>query len=193
MHRAKEFDSSLPVHPMLIVPRRLGSPIACIPILLMGCGQGGDSRQPIAPDRNIVAEHRMNPEQVRQMTGVDRLPQVVDKAAFKAAVERSYPADLRASPTSGSALVDVVIGAEGEVQSVTPVDRPEGMQRSVLILEERDGTERRIASDNHPAFQAAAREAMRSVRFTPAIRDGKAVPFTMRMTVTFDPPAGRER
>jgi hypothetical protein len=26
-------------------------------------------------------------------------------------------------------------------------------------------------------------------RFTPAMRDGQSVPFTLRMTLTFDPPA----
>lgn len=133
----------------------------------------------------------MTPGQMRQMTGVDRLPEVADKAAFKAAVERHYPAEMRAQRASGSALVDVLVGSDGTVASATAIDRPAGM-RAVLILEERDGTQRRITPDDHPAFQAAALAAIRDVRFSPAVRDGQAVPFTLRMTISFTPPAGEE-
>lgn len=124
------------------------------------------------------------------MTGVDRLPEVIDKAAFRASIDRHYPAELRARQASGSALVDVLVNADGTVATVTAIDRPAGM-RAVMILEERDGTQRRITPNDDPAFQASAVSALREVRFSPALRDGQAVPFTMRMTVTFDPPAGR--
>lgn len=159
------------------------------PLVLLGaCREGGGNSQPTVSDRQFVEEHRMRPEQVRQITGVDRLPEVVDKAAFRASIERHYPADLRAQETSGSALVDVLVDADGTVASTTPIDRPAGL-RAVMILEEKDGSQRRITPNDHPAFQAAAVSALREVRFSPAVRDGKAVPFTMRMTVTFNPPA----
>lgn len=133
----------------------------------------------------------MTPQQVRQVTGVDRLPQVVDKIAFRASVDRHYPAELRAEQASGSALVDVLVDAEGTVASTTAIDRPAGT-RAVLILEEKDGSQRRITPNDHPAFQAAAASALREVRFSPAMRDGQPVPFTLRMTVTFDPPTRRK-
>jgi hypothetical protein len=139
------------------------------------------------PNGSLHGARRMTPEQIRRTTGVDHLPQVVEKPAFVTSLQRHYPADLRAQRASGSALVDVLVDESGQVASVTAIDRPRGM-RSVLILEEKDGTQRRVTPDDHPAFQAAAASALREVRFSPAIRDGLAVPYTMRMTVTFDPP-----
>jgi outer membrane biosynthesis protein TonB len=160
--------------------------------LLCACGEVAGERQPTTLDRSIVAEHRMTPEQVRAMTGVDRLPQVLDQAVLKARIEQAYPAELRAGRVAGSALVDVLVDEAGRVASVTPINRPAGM-RAALILEEADGSQRRITPDDHPAFQAAAVSALRDIRFSPAIRDGKPVPFTMRMTLSFDPSTGREQ
>jgi outer membrane biosynthesis protein TonB len=160
-------------------------------VLLGACGDAGRSAQPTVSDRQLVEEHRMTPEQVRQLTGVDRLPEVTDKAAFKAGIERHYPAELRLEGVSGSALIDVLVDAEGRVASATPIDRPAGMH-AVMILEQKDGTQLRITPNDQPAFQAAAASALREVRFSPAVRDGQPVPFTLRMTVTFDPPARRE-
>lgn len=159
--------------------------------LLAACGDADDAGQPTTSDRRIVAEHRMTPEQMRQITGVDRLPQVPDKAAFQASIERAYPAEMRAEGASGSALVDVLVDEAGRVASVTPINRPAGM-RAVMILEEEDGSQRRITPKDHPAFQAAAVSALRDATFSPAMRDGQAVPYTMRMTVTFDPPGRTE-
>jgi outer membrane biosynthesis protein TonB len=138
-----------------------------------------------------MAEHRMTPEQVRQMTGVDRLPQVLDQTAFAARIEEAYPAELRVERVAGSALVDVLIDEGGRVASVIPIDRPAGMRTS-LILEGEDGSQRHVTTQDHPAFRKAAASALRDVRFSPAIRDGQPVPFTMRMTVNFEPSAGRE-
>jgi outer membrane biosynthesis protein TonB len=160
--------------------------------LLSACGEAANERQPTTSDRRLVAEHRMTPEQVRQMTGVDRLPQVVDQSAFRTRINRAYPAELRAQRVAGSALVDVLVDEAGRVASATPVNRPAGM-RAVLILEEEDGSQRHITPKDHPAFQAAAVSALRDIAFSPAMRDGQPVPFTLRMTVTFDPPAGGEK
>ena len=160
-------------------------------LLLSACGEAGSAGQPTTSDRRIVAEHRMTPEQMRQITGVDQLPQVLDKAAFQASIERAYPGAMRAEGASGSALVDVLVDEAGRVASVTPINRPAGM-RAVLILEEEDGSQRRVTSKDHPAFQAAAVSALRDVQFSPAMRDGQPVPYTMRMTVTFDPPGRRK-
>jgi hypothetical protein len=160
--------------------------------LLAACGEAENAEPPTTSDRRIVAEHRMTPQQVRQMTGVDRLPQVLDQSAFNARIEQAYPPELRAQRVAGSALVDVLVDEAGRAASVTPIHRPANM-RAALILEEADGSQRRITPEDHPAFQAAAVSVLRDVGFSPAIRDGQPVPFTMRMTVTFGPPAGREK
>lgn len=164
--------------------------IAVLSLPFVAACSDSAARSPIVPDRTPAVEREMTPEQMRELTGVDRLPEVVDKAAFRTAMERNYPAELRSEAISGSALVDVRIDPDGTVASVSPIDRPAGA-RMELVLEERDGTQRRVVPQAHPAFQAAAIKALRTVRFSPARRDGVAVPFTLRMTVTFDPPAGR--
>lgn len=130
----------------------------------------------------------MKPGQMRQMTGVDRLPQVLDPSAFKARIEQAHPADQR---VAGSALVDVLVDEAGRVAAVTPIDRPAG-KRAELVLKEKDGSQRHVTLHEHPSFQAAAMSALREVEFSPAVRDGQPVPFTLRMTVLFDPPAGAE-
>lgn len=121
------------------------------------------------------------------MTGVDRLPVPADRAAFMASLAAHYPAAHRAAGVTGSALVDVAVDAEGKVAAVEVIPRPQGMN-AILVLRGKDGTERQVTPQDDPAFGAAAQAALRGVRFTPAMRDGKPVPYTLRMTVTFDPP-----
>jgi outer membrane biosynthesis protein TonB len=129
----------------------------------------------------------MTPEQFRQLTGVDRMPEVLDRSDLRARIESHYPAELRTEAVSGSALIDVEVDAAGQVASVAAIERPAGIHATMVLLE-KDGTERRITPNDHPAFQAAAVAALRGVRFSPALRDGQPVPFTLRMTITFDPP-----
>lgn len=167
--------------------------VAILPLaLLAGCSDADPGSQLTVSDRSVVSEHRMTADQVRQMTGVDRLPEVVDKAALRASINKSYPEALRSEAVSGSALVDVAIDPQGSVESVTAIPRPGGI-RSTMILENKDGTQRKVSLNDHPAFQAAAESAIKGVQFTPAMRDGQAVPYTLRMTVTFDPPARRNQ
>ena len=138
-----------------------------------------------------MEEEGMTPALLRQMTGVDRLPQPVDPAALQAALKRHYPPEVSADGVSGSVLLDVRVDEAGGVASVTAIDRPAGVH-ATMVLQERDGTERRVEPNDHPAFRPAAQAALRQVRFTPAMRDGRPVPFTLRMTVIFDPPAAAE-
>jgi hypothetical protein len=79
----------------------------------------------------------------------------------------------------------------GRVASVTPIDHPAGM-RAVMVLPERDGTERRREPNDHAGFQAAAGAGPREVRFSSGMPDGHRVPFSLRMTVAFAPPATPE-
>jgi hypothetical protein len=75
----------------------------------------------LSSDKTIIAERRMTPEQLRQMTGVDRLPAPADQNAFAANLEKHYPPELRGSGASGSALVDVGIDEHGAVVSIEVV------------------------------------------------------------------------
>jgi hypothetical protein len=86
----------------------------------------------------------------------------------------------------GSVLVDVRVAADGGVEEVEVVPRPAGIH-AAMILREPDGSSRRVEPNDDPAFGPAARAALMETRFTPALRDGRPVPFTMRMTIAFDP------
>lgn len=128
----------------------------------------------------------MTPERLRELAGVDRLPMFVDPGELDRSMKRHHPADLRAA--GGSVLADVEVDAEGRVRSVTIVPRP-STAHMTMVLQEADGTTRTVQPGDDPAFGPAARAALMETRFTPALLDGHPVPFTVRMTLTFDPPA----
>jgi TonB family protein len=75
-------------------------------------------------------------------------------------VEPDYPPDAKAQHTQGTVVVNVVVGADGRVQDVTPVD------------------------GDHP-FREAAIKAMHQWRFTPFLRNGQAVRFESQITFKF--------
>lgn len=122
--------------------------------------------------------------ELRRMTGVDRLPVFADAEALRRSMARHHPQDLREAGIGGSVLADVRIGAQGGVESVTIVPRPANL-RAAMVLQEADGTERILHPTDDPALGPAAEAALMETRFTPALRDGVPVPFTLRMTVEF--------
>jgi outer membrane biosynthesis protein TonB len=130
----------------------------------------------------------MTAEELRRMMGVDRLPVFADAEALRRSMARHHPPDLRAAGIGGSVLADVHIDAEGGVASVTVVPRPAGI-RAAMVLQRADGSERVLHPTDDPAFGPAAEAALMDTRFTPAMRDGQPVPFTMRMTISFDQPS----
>jgi hypothetical protein len=139
-------------------------------------------------------QERMTPEALRAMTGVSALPRPADKTALLHAVQRHYPAELRRNGERALVLVDASIDATGHVTSVEVVQSPIGDAHHRAVLVSRDPvtgneTQRTLAGDGtyDPAFGPAAQAAVREVRFTPAMRDGTAVPFLMRMSVEFTP------
>jgi outer membrane biosynthesis protein TonB len=162
--------------------------VGLLSILCACSNDAGSTEGPPIVSSNRSTGHRMTPEQLRQMTGVDRLPVPVDRGALMASVASHYPPPMRSAGVGGSALVDVTIDEQGLVSAVELVQRPLG-PRTIMVLREANGTERRVAPHDDPAFGAAAQAALRPVRFTPAVRDGRPVPYTMRMTINFDPPA----
>lgn len=137
---------------------------------------------------------RLTPEALRAMTGLSRLPRPADAGAFAETVRRHYPANLRAAGIQGSVLVDVQIDEKGTVTAVEPVQRPPADVHYRAVVVSRDpatGAEIQRPLDtagggSDPAFEAAARAALREVRFTPAEKDGRPVPFVLRMTIQFD-------
>ena len=130
----------------------------------------------------------MTPDELRQV-GVDRLPVFADADALRQSMRRHHPPELR--DIGGSVLADVEIDALGTVRSVTIVPRPAGI-RAAMVLQQADGTERIVQPNDDPALGPAAQAALRETRFIPAVRDGAPVPFTLRMTIRFDPPAAPE-
>jgi hypothetical protein len=167
---------------------RLAIVLGSVLIVLPACADSGGTSQPTVSDRQLLAEHRMTPDQLRRMTGVDRLPVPADHGAFVASIAKHYPAAMRSAGVGGSALVDATIDADGNVTAVEAVQRPMA-PRTTLVLRDADGTERRVVPRDDPLFGAAAQAALREVRFIPAVRDGQPVAYTMRMTINFDPPA----
>ncbi|HEY4905101.1 MAG TPA: TonB family protein [Candidatus Sulfotelmatobacter sp.] len=75
-------------------------------------------------------------------------------------VQPDYPPEAKAQHTQGTVVLDVVVSADGQVESVTPVD------------------------GDHP-FVEAADKAMRKWRFTPFIRNKQAVRFESHITLNF--------
>lgn len=165
-------------------------------LLVGACGTERSSpreAQPILPQETRVMQS-MSPEKMRALTGVDRMPMPADREAFAASMARHTPPGLS---KSGSVLVDVQIDAEGTVQGVELPTPPSPGANHRAVLVERDPvsgreTERPMeASDHNPVLGAAARAALRDIRFTPATRDGRPVAYTLRMTVGFSPPPTR--
>jgi hypothetical protein len=134
------------------------------------------------------------PELLREMTGLSELPRPLQPGSLPESVDRHYPAELRARGVGAHVLLDAWIDAAGRVvdaRVVEPVIR-DVRHRAVLVSRDAaTGAETQRTLDGggacDPAFGAAAEAALREVRFTPAKRDGQAVPFQMRLTVVFTP------
>lgn len=169
------------------MPRTWSGPMLyCLVLVgLAACGDDGPSpsRQPVTPQVNAM-DHNAPSRELRNHTGLSALPQIQDRAAFVASLKRHDPG------LSGTLLVDVTIDENGAVQKVAAAPRdPANRARAVLVDRFPDGktVERPLVVRNNPALLPAAQKVMREVRFTPAERDGKPVPYTLRMTLGFQP------
>jgi protein TonB len=76
--------------------------------------------------------------------------------------EPEYPAALRARKVSGDVRVPVSFAADGSIQILEPIESPDA------------------------GLSAAALEAIRRIRFLPALRDGVKVEQTMIITAHFN-------
>lgn len=131
---------------------------------------------------------------VQEQTGLSRLPIPAERGALTAALRRHYPREFIGKRPQTAVLVDISVDERGRVRDVAVVDRPPGapaMLRAVLTdYDPRTGKDvaREFTTVYDAAFGPAARKAISEVRFLPAIREGKPVPFTLRMTVQFTSP-----
>ena len=170
---------------------------APVTVSLLSCGLAlaacsdatrGAARDTLHDATTAISGRRPLPPALRAHTGLSHLPEPTSQAELAARLKHHYPARLLAQRVSGTTLVDVHVDARGRVQQVEVVPRPSSARQDVVaVLREEDGS-RVLKIDDRPEFGAAARAALRETRFLPALRDGKPVPYKLRMTVQFDPP-----
>jgi hypothetical protein len=110
-----------------------------------------------------------------------------------AALRRHYPRELAERGTR-SVFVDVTVSETGAVThvDVLPAPPPDPNVRMV-ILEKVPDSDRTVEREHEPvyddAFAPAARAALKEVRFRPAMRQGKAIPYTVRIGLEFTRPS----
>jgi hypothetical protein len=162
-------------------------------LMTSGCTSGGDrmNRDDSGPTQpGGPAMHQLTAADLRQIAGVDVLPRLLNAPELAASMKRNYPANLRGTGTAGSVLVDVVIDDHGRVTGVSVLPAPQTEARAIRSADlEHAGQPMEAASEASTArFGAAAAACLHAAQFSPARLDGKAVPFTMRMTVRFTDP-----
>ena len=107
--------------------------------------------------RSPKVRHRKN--EPAQVLPVDAAG--IDAPALRVRVEPYYPIALRRSGVEGTAVLRVVVRADGSVGRIEVVD------------------------STHPAFSVAAMDAVKQWRYAPAIRMGEAVDATREVRVEF--------
>lgn len=170
-------------------------------ILLMSAAMltVGACRADGGPDvsASTAAVHERIPESghVQKLTGLSHLPVPENREVFAASMRRHFPRQLTGVGPRTPVLVDVAVSASGIVEEVHVVDRgaPDDAGRVRAVVRQKvPGTnqvvEREMNATYDAAFGPAAQAALKEVRFHPAIRDGRPVPYTMRMTVEFTDP-----
>jgi outer membrane biosynthesis protein TonB len=173
---------------------RVAFTAAVLAAATVACDRGGGD-SPIAG--GSAAGRRPASEQLAAATGLSHMPVPENGPAFTAAIRRHYPPRMLRERRGGDVLVDVRLDASGRVLGATAVDNraalgnPGGETRMVVI-DKAPGSDlevqREVQLNYDPQrFGAAAEAAVREVRFRPAMRDGKPVPYTLRMTVRFSP------
>jgi TonB family protein len=122
-----------------------------------------------APPPAAAARPSADPSRVYGGGEVDQAPSLSNGAAFRSAVNRTYPSSLRNTGRWGNALVSFTVGADGRVE------------RSSISVEQA----------SHPAFRTAATAAISAARFTPARVNGQPVRAQVSMPITWQ--GGGER
>ena len=164
-------------------------------VLAVACAAcGGDERVGVS----VEAERRPVSAQLAKYTGLSHLPVEEDGAAFDASIRRHYPREMLRAGRGGDVLVDVRLDESGRVLDVDVVEerRTAADEHRIVVVGKAPGSntevQREVRLNYDPdTFGPAAEAALREVRFRPALRDGKPVPYTLRMTVRFDPADAR--
>lgn len=94
-------------------------------------------------------------------TTLSRIPQLLNLSDLNAILQRLYPEEERAAGREGTVILDLHIDTDGHV---TAID---------------------VVQSAGPAFDEAARRAVKLLRFTPAFLGSQRVPVKMRQAIQF--------
>lgn len=164
-----------------------------VPILILSAATAscGADRTSSLTDASVGREPAS--EAVKKYSGLSHLPQPQSHQALQRSLARHYPKQFVGLRPSTAVLVDVALDENGIVQDIDVIDRPNDPNLQVVLVDKAPGSnvevERTANTHYDTAFGPAAIAALKDVRFLPALRDGKPVPFTMRMTIEFTSPS----
>lgn len=170
---------------------KLAWPALCLSALLVSCEPsttGNDALPLNAVDSRSF--HTAPAAELQRAAGVDRLPRIARGQNLKEVLQRHYPAALGTAGIGKAVVVDVTIDADGSVTQVNAAQVSSEAGRQVVLVSDDASTNERSEAllsktDHHPALARAAEAALRDIKFTPATRDGVAVPHSFRMTLAF--------
>ena len=117
--------------------------------------------------------------------GLSAFPRIRNPASIAASLRRHDPG------FGGTILLDVTIDATGTVRRVEVAPRGEGTHARAVLVDQTpdsDTVERPLVIRDNPALLDAARRVLQEVQFAPAEKEGRPVSYTLRMTLSFDPP-----
>lgn len=109
------------------------------------------------------ARPRVDPSRVYGGGEVDQPPSLANTAAFRTAVNRSYPTSMEGTGEWGNAVVSFTVGLDGRVE-----------RESI-----------HVDQASHQAFRSAAVSVLRGARFNPARLDGQPVRASVSMPITW--------
>ncbi|MBB4636986.1 hypothetical protein [Longimicrobium terrae] len=155
---------------------------------------GAGGREPVAITGKRVSVPASRA--LQRATGLTQIPRPRDPGQLTELLDQHYPRTLRDAGRVGAVLLDVRVDETGIVREALPVSPPplpagSRIRAVAQVTDPRTGrtVEEELPNDYDMAFAPAAQQALLASRFTPAIRDGQAVPYTVRMTVRFGQPA----
>jgi hypothetical protein len=129
----------------------------------------------------------------QRASGLSHIPRPERFAALQRSLAGHYPEQFIGLRPRTSALVDVVLDERGIVRDVKVPDRS-GQPATVRKIRvdrvpgSNTDVRREVDSTYDQAFGPAAAAALKGVRFLPGLRNGRPVPFTLRMSVEFVSP-----
>jgi periplasmic protein TonB len=110
-----------------------------------------------APVQDLLSPRLDRTASVYSVTEVDQLPELLG------GLSPAYPEALRRTGMNGAVVLEYVVSASGRVEPGSV----------------------RVVRSTHPAFSAAAADALLNARFKPAHRSGQAVPVLVQQTIRF--------